>query len=103
MNEEIIKYLQSCQEYQKNKPGRHQFYGLLQLLELAFSLWSSIAIDFITDLHLSNGCDQLWVIIYLCTKMVYFILLIKKEKEAKNLVLIFPCDNPYVTYIIFIT
>jgi hypothetical protein len=45
--------------------------------------------DFITDHPLSDGCDQLWVIIDRYTKMVHFISLKKKQKNAENLVLIF--------------
>jgi hypothetical protein len=89
MNEENIKYIQSCPECQKHKAARHKSYGLLQPLEFGFSPWSSIAMDFITDHPLSDGCDRLWVIIDRYTKMAHFIPLKKQEKIAENLVLIF--------------
>jgi hypothetical protein len=73
MNEEIIKYVQSCPECQQNKAARHKGYGLLQTLEPAYAPWQSIAMDFITDLHLSQGCDQLWMIVERYTKMAHFI------------------------------
>jgi hypothetical protein len=36
MNEDIIQYIQSCPEYQKNKAARHKSYGLLQPVEPAY-------------------------------------------------------------------
>jgi len=43
--------------------------------------------DFITDLPLSNECDQLWVVIDRFTKMAHFVPL--KEKTAADLTAIF--------------
>jgi transposase InsO family protein len=89
MNEEIIKYVQSFPECQRNKAARHKAYGLLQPVEPAYAPWQSIAMDFITDLPLSEGCDQLWVIIDRYTKMAHFIPLKKKNKKAEDLATIF--------------
>jgi hypothetical protein len=92
MNEDIIQYVQSCPDCQKNKAMkamRHKSYGLLQPLELAYSPWKSRAMDFITDLPLSEGCDQLWVIIDRFTKMAHFIPLKKKNKKAEDLTEVF--------------
>jgi hypothetical protein len=89
MNEDIIQYVQSCPEFQTNKAARHKSYGLLQPLEPAYSVWKSIAMDFITDFLLSEGCDQLWVIIDRFTKMVYFIPLKKKDNKAEDLAEVF--------------
>jgi hypothetical protein len=36
INEEIIKYVQSCPESQQNTEARHKVYGLLQPLKPAF-------------------------------------------------------------------
>jgi hypothetical protein len=62
---------------------------LLSLLELPYAPWISIAMDFITDLPLSEDCDQLWVIVDRFTKMAHFILLKKDQKTAEHLVKIF--------------
>jgi len=43
--------------------------------------------DFITDLPLSNECDELWVVIDRFTKMAHFVPL--KEKTAADLMAIF--------------
>jgi hypothetical protein len=45
--------------------------------------------DLITDLPLSEDCDQLWVIIDRFTKMAHFIPLKKEQKTAEHLVKIF--------------
>jgi hypothetical protein len=45
--------------------------------------------DFITDLPLSDGCDQLWVVIDRYTKMSHFIPLKKNSKKAPDLAVIF--------------
>jgi hypothetical protein len=59
MDEDIVKYIQAGVECQRNTSARHRSYGLLQALELAYAPWQSIAMDFITDLPLSDGYDQL--------------------------------------------
>jgi len=45
--------------------------------------------DFITDLPLSEGCDQLWVVIDRFTKMAHFIALPTNGKTASDLARIF--------------
>jgi hypothetical protein len=58
-------------------------------MELPYTLWQSIAMDFITDLPLSEQCDQLWVVIDRFTKMAHFIPLSKNGKTASDLARIF--------------
>jgi len=86
MNEQIIDFVRSCPECQRNKVSRHQPYGLSSPLELHYAPWQSIAMDFITDLPLSNKCDQLWVIIDRFTKMAHFVPL--QEKTSADLAVI---------------
>jgi hypothetical protein len=45
--------------------------------------------DFITDLPLSEDCNQLWVIIDRFMKIAHFILLKKDQKRAEYLERIF--------------
>jgi hypothetical protein len=90
MDETIIDYIQSCVECQKDKTARHLKYGLLQPLELPYAPWRSIAMDFITDLPESSGCDQLWVVVDRFTKIAYFIPLQKDGKTTADLAKIFP-------------
>jgi len=89
MNERIIDFVQSCPECQKNKASRHHPYGLLSPLELPYAPWQSIAMDFITDLPVSEGCDQLWIVIDRFTKMAHFIPLLQNGKTASDLARIF--------------
>jgi len=87
MNERIIDFVRSCPECQRNKAFRHQPYGLSSPLELPYAPWQLIAMDFITNLPPSEGCDQLWVVIDRFTKMAHFIPL--QEKTASDLAKIF--------------
>ena len=87
MNERIIDFVRSCPECQRNKASRHQPYGLISPLELPYAPWQSIAMDFITELLLSEGCDHLWVIIDRFTKMAHFLPL--KENTAADLAKVF--------------
>jgi len=87
MNERIIDFVQSCPECQRNKASRHRPYGLSSPLELPYAPWQSIAMDFITDLPLSNECDQLWVIIDRFTKIAHFVPL--QGKTSADLAVIF--------------
>jgi hypothetical protein len=89
MDQQIIEYVRSCLECQKDKVTCHKPYGLLSPLELPYALWTSIAMDFITDLPLSEDCDQLWVIMDRFTKMAHFIPLKKDQKTAEHRVKIF--------------
>jgi len=89
MNERIIDFVRSCPICQKNKAARHQPYGLSSPLELPHAPWQSIAMDFITELPTSEGCDQLWVVIDRFTKMAHFLPLRKERKTAADLAVIF--------------
>jgi len=48
--------------------------------------------DFITELPISDDCDQLRVVIDRFTKMAHFLPLRKKEKTAADLAVIFARD-----------
>jgi hypothetical protein len=89
MNEDSIQYVPSYPECQKKNAARHKSYGLLQPLEPGYCPWKSIAMDFITDLPLSEGCDQLWVMIDRFTKMAHFIPLKKQNKKVEDLAKVF--------------
>ena len=78
MAEEIEDYMHSCDDYQRNKASRHRRHGTLHPLELSYSPWDSISMDFITHLPVSEGCATIWVIVDRFTKMAYFIPI--KEK-----------------------
>ena len=56
---------------------------------MPYALWQSIAIDFITELPVSEGCDLLWVIIDRFTKMAHFLPLRMEGKTVADLATIF--------------
>ena len=89
MNERIIDFVRSCPDCQQNKVSRHHPYGLTSPLELPYAPWQSIAMGFITELPVSEGCDQLWVVIDRFTKMAHFLPLGKEGKTAADLAVIF--------------
>jgi len=89
MNERIINFVRSCPKCQQNTTARHRPYGLTSPLELPYAPWQSIAMDFITELPASDGCDQLWVIVDRFTKMAHFLPLKKEKKGAADLAVVF--------------
>ena len=89
MKQFIADYVRGCLECQRNKAPRHAPYGLLQPTELTYIPWHTIAMDFITDLPSSNGCDSIWVIVDTFSKMAHFISLKRDAKGTSDLVRIF--------------
>ena len=71
----INDHIRSCDECQHNKSPRHTKYGLLQPLELPYAAWTSISVDFITQLPESQGNTQIMVVVDRFTKMAHFIAL----------------------------
>jgi len=89
INERIITFVRRCPECQQNKASRHEPYGRSSPLELPYAPWQPIARDFITELPISDDCDQLWAIIDQFTKMAHFLPLRKEGKTAADLAIIF--------------
>ena len=89
MNEQIIDFVRSCPECQKNKTARHQPYSLSSPLELPYAPWQTIAMDFVTELPVSEESDQLWMVIDRFTKMAHFLPLKQEGKMAADLAIIF--------------
>ena len=69
----INDYVRSCDVCQHNKSPRHTKYGLLQPLEVPFAAWTSISVDFITQLPKSQGKTHVMVVVDRFTKMSHFI------------------------------
>ena len=80
MSVDIADYVRSCDKCQSYKSSKHRRYGLLQPLELAVCSWTSLSMNFITDLLESNGYPEIWVIIDRFSKMAHFIPLKKGGK-----------------------
>jgi len=73
LSEWIKDYVRSCDECQHNKSPRHAKYGLLQPLEVPYAAWTSISVDFITQLPESQEQTQIMVVVDRFTKMAHFI------------------------------
>ena len=73
MNEDIEKYVEGCQECQKNKPDRRKRAAPLHPLPIAMHPWERISVDFIGPLPESNGFDMIMVIVDYFTKMKIFV------------------------------
>jgi len=73
LSEWINDYVRSCDEFQHNKSSRDAKYGLLKPLDVRYAAWTSISVDFITQLPESQGQTQIMVIVDRFTKMAHFI------------------------------
>lgn len=89
LEKDVAEFVRSCHECQGNKPRRHLPFGLLNPIELEYSPWRLISMDFITDLPLSNGCSSIWVIVDTFTKMAHFIPLKDDAKKTEDLIPLF--------------
>jgi Chromo (CHRromatin Organisation MOdifier) domain/Integrase core domain len=69
----VNNYVRSCDSCQRNKPIHHRKFGLLQPLPVPTRPWSSLSMDYITDLPSSNGYDSVLVVVDRLTKMVHFV------------------------------
>ena len=73
MRHTIAKFIRNCDTCSRIKPARHALYGLLKALEVPFQHWSSVSLDLITGLPLSNGFDGLLVVVDRLSKMAHYI------------------------------
>ena len=74
----IKRYVKNCDTCQRSKVVQHVPYGMLQPNDISDHPWKSIAMDFITDLPISDGYDTVLVVIDRLTKMSHFIPCNKK-------------------------
>jgi len=70
LSEWINDYVRSYYQCQHNKSPRHVKYDLLQPLDVPYAAWTSISVDFITQLPESQGQTQSMVVVDRCTKSV---------------------------------
>ena len=73
MSREIKKFVNSCDICQKAKPRRHAPVGLLQPIPIPSQPFEVVTMDFIPELPLSNGFDNILVIVDKLTKYAIFI------------------------------
>jgi reverse transcriptase-like protein/integrase-like protein/chromodomain-containing protein/aspartyl protease len=73
MDEMIKEFCEGCQECGRSKSSRHLPYGPLMPLPIPDRPWTSLGIDFITDLPLSEGMTVIFTVVDRFTKMAHFI------------------------------
>jgi len=74
MSKDVCKYVQSCDLCQRMKDGNLPPYGLLQPLQIPEQPWSSISMDFISQLpRTSRGHDSITVFVDRLTKMIHLV------------------------------
>ena len=82
----VKDFVQSCDICSRSKIPRHRPYRLLQPLHIPEQPWSSVSMDFITDLPSSRTYDSIFVIVDRFTKMAHFMPCTKSitgEETAK--------------------
>jgi len=72
LRSDVKKYVRSCEVCCRSKDSRHKPYGFLQPLDIPSRPWSSVAMDFITDLPVSNGYTCIFVVVDRFSKMCHF-------------------------------
>jgi hypothetical protein len=74
MDDEIHKYVTSCDSCQRNKPSNQSKIGLLQPLPIPDRPWQQVSLDLITQLPKSSaGNDAIVVFVDKLTKMVHYV------------------------------
>lgn len=73
MSREIKSFVNTCDVCQKTKPRRHTPVGLLQSIPIPSQPFEVVTMDFIPELPLSNGFDNILVIIDKLMKYAIFI------------------------------
>ena len=80
--------MRSCDACQRNKVVRHASYGLLNPLPIPAKPWSSVSLDWITDLPPSHYHEVILVVVDRLTKQAIFIAT-KKSMSALDVASVF--------------
>nr|GEV38300.1 putative reverse transcriptase domain-containing protein [Tanacetum cinerariifolium] len=81
INKDIAMYVSKCLTYLKVKAEHQRPSGLLQQPEILEWKWERIAMDFMTELPITNsGHDTIWVIMDRLTKSAHFLPMRKDYK-----------------------
>ncbi|MBW0533645.1 hypothetical protein O181_073360, partial [Austropuccinia psidii MF-1] len=73
MNQFIKDYVSQCQQCSRNKNIHHTKVGLLKPLQIPCGTWSSLSMEFITQLPLSDNFDSILVVVDRFSKLAIFI------------------------------
>lgn len=75
MKQDIIRFVQQCDNCQRNKHENLPYPGLLQPLPVPDKVWTHINMDFVESLPVSDGCNAILVVVDRMSKMGHFIAL----------------------------
>ena len=89
MSREIKSFVNTCDVCQKTKPRRHAPIGLLQPIPIPSQPFEVVTMDFIPELPLSNGFDNILVIVDKLTKYAIFIPTTTRIGEVETAKLFF--------------
>eukprot|EP00833_Pecoramyces_ruminatium_P006384 jgi/Orpsp1_1/1180416/evm.model.c7180000073352.1 len=73
LSKDVKEYIRSCDTCCRSKDSRHKPYGFLSPLEISERPWSSLSMDFVTDLPPSNNYTCIFVVNDRLTRMSHFI------------------------------
>ena len=73
MKKDVVNFIKGCHICTRNKSVKHLPYGLLQPLPIPEARWTSVSMDFITDLPVSQKFDSIFVVKDRLTKNAHFI------------------------------
>jgi len=83
MSRDIHLYVKTCDICQKSKPKKHAPYGLLQPIPIPSRPFEVVTMDFIPELPLSEGWDDILVIVDKLTKYAIFVPCLTQNKEEE--------------------
>jgi len=83
MQDDVTKFVNSCECCARNKINRHRKYGFLQPLETPDRPWKSIEVDFLCGLPDSKGYTVIMVVVDRFSKMIHLIPF-KQIPDAKQ-------------------
>jgi transposase InsO family protein len=89
MSRDIKRFVISCDICQKSKPKRHAPVGLLQPIPIPERPFEVVTMDFIPELPVSNGFDNILVIVDKLTKFAIFIPTTSNINESETASLFF--------------
>src|SRR4030095_4045439 len=73
LRRDVTRYVRGCHICARAKPIRHKPFGLLKPLPIGERPWTSISMDYIEELPLSDGYDSILVVVDRLTKQAIFL------------------------------
>ena len=84
LRQDVQEFVAACTICARSKASHRPPAGLLQPLPVPGRPWSHIAMDFVTGLPVSQGCDTILTVVDRFSKMVHFVPLPKLPSAAET-------------------